>query len=72
MALCELALLEVNPGPFFIKVLELMRNKRFLPSRVDDVVKFINQNYNIGFRGYREQNHRPVQQQRASPVLLRW
>lgn len=55
MALCELALLEANPGPFFIKALELMKDKRFLPSKVDDVVNFIDQNYKIGFRGYREQ-----------------
>lgn len=54
MALCELALLEIAGGVFFVKALRLMKEKQFIPQNTLDIVKFIDENFNIGFRGRRD------------------
>lgn len=53
MALCELALLEISGGAFFINALRLMKENNFLPSNVLEIEKFIDKHYNMGFRGER-------------------
>lgn len=53
IALCELALLEVESGKFFIKALRLMKEKEFIPTKVEDIEQFINHYFAIGFRGNR-------------------
>lgn len=53
MALCELALLEVAGGKFFIEVLRLMKEKNFIPHNVIELEKFVNKHFKIGFRGDR-------------------
>lgn len=53
MALCELSLLELNAGPFFINALHLMKEKEFIPTTVRDIELFIDEYFKIGFRGYR-------------------
>lgn len=54
MALCELALLEMAGGVFFVKALRLMKEKQFIPCNVQDIEKFINNNFSIGFRAKRD------------------
>ncbi len=51
MALCELSLLELESGLFFIKALRLMKEMNFIPVTIKDIEKFIDQNFRIGFRG---------------------
>lgn len=53
MALCELALLEMAGGVFFIRTLRLMKEKKFIPSSVREIERFIDQYFAIGFRGER-------------------
>lgn len=53
MALCELSLLELNAGPFFINALRLMKEKEFIPTTVIDIELFIDEYFKIGFRGDR-------------------
>nr|WP_300864430.1 hypothetical protein [uncultured Acetatifactor sp.] len=50
MALCELSLLELDSGLFFVKVLRLMKEMKFIPVTVMDIEEFIEQNFEIGFR----------------------
>ena len=54
MALCELALLELDSGVFFIKALRLMKEKKFIPATVNDIQVFIDKNFTIGFRGKKD------------------
>ena len=54
MALCELALLEVAGGKFFIKALRLMKEKNFIPHSVIELEEFIDKHFKIGFRGDRK------------------
>lgn len=51
MALCELSLLELNAGVFFVSVLRMMKEKRFIPTTIRDIETFIDQYFEIGFRG---------------------
>lgn len=51
MALCELSLLELNAGPFLINALHLMKEKEFIPTTVRDIELFIDEYFEIGFRG---------------------
>ena len=51
MALCELSLLELNGGVFFISVLRMMKEKRFIPTTIRDIESFVDQYFEIGFRG---------------------
>lgn len=53
MALCELSLLELNAGIFFINALRLMKEKEFIPTTVKDIELFIDEYFKIGFRGDR-------------------
>lgn len=53
MALCELSLLEMAGGVFFIRTLRFMKEKKFMPCNVADIENFINEHFNIGFRGKR-------------------
>lgn len=53
MALCELSLLELNAGVFFINALRLMKEKEFIPTTVKDIELFIDEYFKIGFRGDR-------------------
>lgn len=51
MALCELSLLEQDSGLFFIKALRLMKEQKFMPTKINDIEAFIDKNFTIGFRG---------------------
>lgn len=50
MALCELSLLELNGGVFFVSVLRMMKEKRFIPTTIRDIETFVDQYFEIGFR----------------------
>lgn len=54
MALCELALLEMTGGVFFIKAIRLMKENNFVPNNVLDIEQFIDRYFQIGFRGKRD------------------
>ncbi len=51
LSLCELSLLELNSGVFFMKALWLMREEHFIPSSIKNLEAFIDQHFKIGFRG---------------------
>lgn len=51
MALCELSLLELNAGFFFVNALRIMKEKNFIPETVKDIESFIDEYFDIGFRG---------------------
>lgn len=51
MALCELSLLELNAGVFFISALRIMKEKRFIPTSIQDIELFVDEHFEIGFRG---------------------
>ena len=53
MALCELSLLELSSGVFFIKALRLMKEKNFIPQNVVKMEKFLDSHFKLGFRGNR-------------------
>ena len=51
MTLCELSLLELNAGLFFINALKLMKEKQFIPTTYKDIELFVDKYFEIGFRG---------------------
>jgi len=49
MVFCELSLLEIGSGLFFFKALRLMKEKQFVPKSVNDIGKFVDIHFIIGF-----------------------